>query len=213
MRVVASLAVVALVGCGQASPVTSGVPADGGGSGAPVTTRPVVERDYGMYRDAIFRGGEMLAGSVEFAEYLVGCMAGLGYAATVVGPGAVRLDTSPDQSAASLHGAYDECMQDAKDGGLIATGFPDEETIRLYYRAYVEVAYECLNEQGYPTNPPPSEDVWVQDFPSVQYEPWRVWFPHELVWHLAESLEGACSQDMVELLIELGRRDAEGGAP
>lgn len=52
-----------------------------------------------------------------------------------------------------------------------------------------------------------------QDYPRVQFEPWRVWLPHRLVFHLAGSLEGACSPDTVELLIELGRRALHGEPP
>jgi len=52
---------------------------------------------------------------------------------------------------------------------------PPPETLRLYYRAYVEVAYECLRENGYPTNPPPSVDGWVENYPDV-------WHPHEVIW-------------------------------
>jgi hypothetical protein len=43
-------------------------------------------------------------------------------------------------------------------------------------------------------------DVWVEGYPDV-------WYPHDEVGAEAESMEGACSQDIVDLLIELGRRD------
>ena len=142
-------------------------------------------------------------GSIEYANFRATCFAQeFGIPLTVTGPGSTRYD-GPPLPAGLFEEAFEECERRAVESGLIgytSTDLPDEERLRLWYRAYVEVAYECLNEAGHPTTPPPSMDVWVEGYPDV-------WYPHDEVGAEAESMEGACSQDIVDLLIELGRRD------
>lgn len=206
------VAIVVLAGCSQAGSVSDGTDRpegdwDAEGLGSSVVTLPVEERDYGMYHDAIMQGSRTHPGSIEAANWTAACVAESGFSVTVVGPGAIR-SSNPSEQQAGFSSAYDACLARAEAEGVFSMGVPDDETLRVWYRAYFEVAYECLNERGYPTTPPPSVDVWVQDYERQATEPNAVWHPHDQIWSIAESLEGACSQDPVELLIELGRRDA-----
>src|SRR5690606_32329551 len=79
---------------------------------------------------------------------------------------------------------------------------PPDDVLALWYRAYVEVAYECLVDHGFPTNPPPSEATWIDNYPNV-------WTPHDIVGDQPDVI-AVCPQDIGLLLIELGRRDSGG---
>lgn len=170
-------------------------------SDAPVTVitlpSPETPVDYGIYRDVIFGGAKMHRGSIEFINWWAVCVGEQGFSVTVIGPEEIHSRYAEHQEAA-YRAAFDECDRRSVAEGIVADGvrdFPDPDRLRIYYRAYVEVAYECLQENGEPTNPPPSSDEWVENYPNV-------WHPHD-----AGGDIGICSQDPIELLIELGKQD------
>jgi len=154
--------------------------------------------DYGVYEDAMLAGGRTHAGTIEYANYLAMCYAEFGVPARVVGPGHLEVYSTAEQSSVANQ-AHLECEQRAVDDGLIADPmyFPPER-LRLWYRAYVEVAYECLVAHGYPTTPPPSMDAWVEEYPDT-------WHPHGS--RLPDEAFEVCPQELDLLLIELGERD------
>jgi hypothetical protein len=162
-------------------------------------TMPVPPRkDYGMYEDAIVAGGRTHRGSIEYANFLASCYAEFGIPARVLGPGHLEVHATEEQSSIANQ-THLECEQRAVNDGLIADPmyFPSER-LELWYRAYVEVAYECLVTNGFPTTAPPSMDVWVEEYPDT-------WHPHGS--RLPDEAFEACPQDPVLLLIELGERD------
>jgi hypothetical protein len=154
--------------------------------------------DYGIYEDAILAGGQTHRGSIGYANFLASCFAEFGIPARVLGPGHLEVHATEEQSSIANR-AHLECEQRAVDDGLIADAmyFPSER-LELWYRAYVEVAYECLVANGFPTTAPPSMDVWVEEYPDT-------WHPHGS--RLPDEAFEACPQDPVLLLIELGERD------
>jgi hypothetical protein len=154
--------------------------------------------DYGIYEDAILAGAQTHARTIEYANFKAECYAEFGIAARVLGPGHLELPYAPEQESLANE-AHVECEQRAIDQGLIPDPmqFPPER-LRLWYRAYVEVAYECLVANGYPTSPPPSMDVWVEEYPDT-------WLPHGS--RLPDEAFEVCPQELDLLLIELGKRD------
>lgn len=198
----ASTAVVVSIAPSTSQPAPTTVQPDG-----PVTVvtlpLPATPTDYGIYRDVIFGGAQMVSGSLEFTNWWAVCLGEHGFSVTVIGPAESEVAVGEQDEA--FQDAIMECDRRAVNEGVVAqsplTGFPGPETLALWYRAYVEVAYECLRDNGFPTNPPPSVDEWVENYPDV-------WHPHD-----AGAPNGACTDDVVELLIELGNRDEENGAP
>lgn len=175
---------------------------------------PATPIDYGIYRDVIFAGAQMVPGSIEFTNWWATCIGEHGFSVTVIEPGHTETSVRPEQRDAH-DAAVRECDRRSVAEGIVAhgiSGMAAPDTLRLWYRAYVEVAYECLRENGYPTNPPPSVDEWVENYPNV-------WHPHEVIWagetgRVDTARPAAyCSQDPVELLIDLGKRDEATGAP
>lgn len=172
---------------------------------AVAVTLPTEEVDYGIYEAAITMGGSTHRGSIEHANFLATCYAEYGLAAEVVGPGEILVTAGVDQVEAQNR-AHMECDQRARDAGLIAlsvTDIPEPGILELWYRAYVEVAYECLAANGHTPAAPPSVDSWVQNYPNT-------WFPHQDVPPESELFE-LCTQDIVMLLVELGERDQASG--
>jgi len=160
----------------------------------PVPPRP----DYGIHEDAILAGGRTHPGTIEYANWKAECYAEFGIPARVLGPGSLELPYAPEQESLA-NKAHMECEQRAIDQGIIADPmFHPPERLRLWYRALVEVAYECLVANGFPTTPPPSMDVWVEAFPNT-------WVPHGS--RLPDEAFEVCPQEIDLLLIELGERD------
>lgn len=175
------------------------------GPTAVAVTLPTAEIDYGIYESAITMGGSTHRGSIEHANFMAICYAEFGLAAEVVGPGEILVSGGADQLEAQNQ-AQMECDQQARDAGLLAlsvTDIPDSGVLELWYRAYVEVAYECLLANGHTPAAPPSVDTWVQNYPNT-------WFPHQEVPPESELYE-LCTQDIVLLMIELGERDQAAG--
>lgn len=192
---------------GEDATSPSSLPAEGDsvGEGGSIVTIPRSDEeiDYGPYEEAIFGGAEMYFGSVEYTNWFYTCVAEHGFNVTVVGPAQAEVHVGEQEEA--YERAKRECDQRALDEGLTSYsmygGFPDELTLRLWYRAYVEIAAECLQDAGYSVDPPPSEDSWVENYPNV-------WHPH------GRRTGEVCTDDPIELLIELGQRDeAAGRAP
>lgn len=173
-------------------------------SGTAITLPPPDSpTDYGIYGDAVLFGGRVARGSVEFSNFLATCYAEYGISVRVIGPGELELAAGGQGEA--LQRATVECDERAKDSGLIGLGIsdvPPDDVLALWYRAYVEVAYECLVDHGFPTNPPPSEATWIDNYPNV-------WTPHDIVGDQPDVI-AVCPQDIGLLLIELGRRDSGG---
>ena len=159
--------------------------------------------DYGLYEDAILAGARTHPRTIEYANWKAACYAEFGIPARVVGPGHLELPYPPEQEAAANE-AHLVCEQRAVDEGVIADPmYHPPERLRLWYRAYVEVAYECLVENGFPVDPPPSMEVWVEEFPDT-------WDPFAIVGDQADAVE-KCPPEIDVLLIELGKRDDAAG--
>ena len=182
----------------ESSLPTTTVPDIPGGEGG-VGTIPEPEIDYGPYEDQILGGAEMVPGTAEYTNWFYSCIAEHGFDVEILAPARAQVDIGEQQEAYDR--AVRECDQTAVERGIIAYSMfdiPDEETLRLWYRGYVEVAMPCLREAGYEVKPPPSEDTWVENYPEV-------WHPHD--GRIVEE----CTQDPIEMLIELGKRDEAAG--
>ncbi len=90
-----------------------------------------------------------------------------------------------------------------------------DEQLRLWYRAFM-LTYECLLEHGYPVNPPPSEEEYVESKGTS-------WHPYDAIPYAglvaapgvepdpetaaeieaARTLEQTCPQDLSVLIPEL----------
>ena len=155
----------------------------------------------GRYAQAVLGEGAVPYGSIEHLEYLAACIRSAGFD--------VVLDTQDGSITAQPGSAQVEryqtvraaCEQAAIAGGLVAQPRPpDPETLKAWYAAY-RLTFDCLTSHGYPTLPPPSEEVYVAS--------------NGQAWHPYDALDGSqiataervCTQDLVRLLEQLNGLD------
>jgi hypothetical protein len=103
--------------------------------------------------------GEFVEGSIEFLEWWVGCVAENGHVVEVMygdPPGLNIVSSGAGRIA-------DRCLETAlEEGWFIRSPFDDSaEGNRILYPLYLQV-HECLQEHGYPTVDPPSEEAFVE---------------------------------------------------
>jgi hypothetical protein len=75
------------------------------------------------------------------------------------------------------------------------------QQLRLLHRAYREILVPCLAEHGYPSKEPVSEDEFVESKGEARVR-YALIPPRQVA-----EVEQLCPQDIVTLLVELGRRN------
>lgn len=104
----------------------------------------------------------MVEGTIDFWELVVVCAAHAGEHLEVVygDPPGVRTDSGTARSDQVI----EQCIEMGRAQEWIVPSPFDgsEDANRLLYRLWVEV-HQCLEANGYPTEPPPSEDAFAEE--------------------------------------------------
>lgn len=104
-------------------------------------------------------------GSVEHMEFVGVCMgeAGFEFSVRELGDGMRVISASGGQEAREGE-ALSECMMAPVEAGRVAPAPTDisVEELEELFEYWIDVVVPCLVEAGYPTNPPPSREAFVE---------------------------------------------------
>ncbi|GEM_PF-5543537 len=107
----------------------------------------------------------VLAGSPDHHRLLRDCLAQRGVAAAITPQGALTVTGQAGE-------AVEACRRElARSVEVVQPDWSDRETRRLTYRALLDT-YRCLQQNGYPTREPPSEEAYVEG---------TAWHPYDAV--------------------------------
>jgi len=133
--------------------------------------------------------GLVTAGSIEHLTFMERCIESAGFEVEIQDGG---IQVRPGAQRSFYDEVKAKCDADAVDSGLVgAQEPPDERELAAWYDAY-ELTYDCMVREGFPVNPMPSKDSFVES-------DGRSWHPYELVRGDLGQIETVCPQDLVVL--------------
>lgn len=184
------------------APTTTGRPANTSvtaGNSRPANT---VESDA--------RSDVVAASRVEQSEAIAECAALQGVDVAVDPSGDGVTWRAPEGQEATVNSVVDACATEVAQRFGVVSGEPSREDLEHWYEAYL-LTYECMTELGYPSEPPPSIDAYVDS-------EGMAWHPYSAVMTNSQgeirpgepfsenafrTLESLCPQDLTYLLTQI----------
>ncbi len=174
----------------SASPSGSGVGLEWTPPGQEIPRDPGYRERLGAYAEFVLGPDAIVPnGSVEHLTFMETCIESAGFDVEIE-DGGIQVRLGAQESF--YRDVQTQCEADAVQRGLVAEQAPpDDRELAAWYDGYM-LTYDCMVREGYPVNPPPSRDSYIESGG-------QNWHPYELLRGDPSAIEAVCPQDLVVL--------------